>query len=180
MFGFQDFSQLKCDYGDKEFVVICNIVGNVFVGQVVVEIVKILFECFGKVLQKWQNMIINWNEIFVFINIQMDSFILVSKIFNFMQGMFVGVVVDNFDECIEQKIFYVEIVVDNEQVRWEIVCYVKILQIIDFIDKDGNDIMQQQIDVNYYCIKSEVRQIVVDEIGCIKVDLELLYLIKDK
>ena len=33
--------------------------------------------------------------------------------------MFVGVVADNFDECIEQKIFHCEIVVDNERVTAE-------------------------------------------------------------
>ena len=33
--GFQDFSQLECDYGEKEAKVIQNTVGNLFVGQVV-------------------------------------------------------------------------------------------------------------------------------------------------
>ena len=56
----------------------------------------------------------------------------------------------------------------------------KIPQIIDFTDKDGNDTMQQQIDANYYRIKNEVRQIVADEIGRIKADPELSHLIKDK
>ena len=45
---------------------------------------------------------------------------------------------DNFDERIEQKIFHAEIVVDNEKVRRETARYVKIPQIIDFTDKDGN------------------------------------------
>ena len=54
------------------------------------------------------------------------------------------------------------------------------LERTDFIDKDGNDTMQQQIDANYYRIKSEVRQIVADEIGRIKADPELSHLIKDK
>ena len=35
--GFQDFSQLTRDYGDKESKVIQNTVGNVFSGQVVGE-----------------------------------------------------------------------------------------------------------------------------------------------
>lgn len=62
-------------------------------------------------------MIINWNDKLILISMQMDSLILFSKIFNFIQGMFVGVVSDNFDEWIEQKIFYVEIMVDNEKVK---------------------------------------------------------------
>lgn len=73
-----------------------------------------------------------------------------------------------------------EIVVDNEQVKRETARYVKIPQIIDFTDKDGNDTMQQQIDANYYRIKNEVRQIVADEIERIKADPELSHLIKDK
>ena len=56
----------------------------------------------------------------------------------------------------------------------------KIPQIIDFTDKDGNDTMQQQFDANYYRIKNEVRQIVADEIERIKADPELSHLIKDK
>ena len=180
MLGFQDFSQLKRDYGDKESAVICNTVGNVFAGQVVAETAKTLSERFGKVLQKRQNMTINRNETSVSINTQMDSLIPASKISNLTQGMFVGAVADNFDERIEQKIFHAEIVVDNEQVKRETARYVKIPQIIDFTDKGGNDTMQQQIDANYYRIKNEVRQIVADEIERIKADPELSHLIKDK
>ena len=179
MLGFQDFSQLKRDYGDKESAVICNTVGNVFAGQVVAETAKTLSERFGKVLQKRQNMTINRNETSVSINTQMDSLIPASKISNLTQGMFVGAVADNFDERIEQKIFHAEIVVDNEKVRRETARYVKIPQIIDFTDKDGNDTMQQQIDANYYRIKSEVKQIVADEIERIKADPKLSHLIKN-
>jgi len=56
LFGFQDFSQLTRDYGDKESKVIQNIVGNIFSGQVVGETTKALSERFGKVLQKRQSM----------------------------------------------------------------------------------------------------------------------------
>ena len=70
---------------------------------------------------------------------------------------------------------FVSIVYIQETAR-----YVKIPQIIDFTDKDGNDTMQQQIDANYYRIKNEVRQIVADEIERIKADPELSHLIKDK
>lgn len=49
--GFQDFSQLKRDYGDKEAAVIMSTVGNVFSGQVVGETAKTLSERFGKILQ---------------------------------------------------------------------------------------------------------------------------------
>ena len=131
-------------------------------------------------LQKRQSISINRQDVSTSINTQMDALIPPSKISGLTQGMFVGSVSDNFNERIEQKIFHAEIVVDNEKVRRETARYVKIPQIIDFTDKDGNDTMQQQIDANYYRIKNEVRQIVADEIGRIKADPELSHLIKDK
>ena len=119
LLGFQDYSQLTRDYGDKESKVIQNTVGNIFSGQVVGETAKILSERFGKVLQKRQSMTINQREKSTSISTQMDSLIPASKISNLTQGMFVGAVADNFDERIEQKIFHCEIVVDNEKVKRE-------------------------------------------------------------
>ena len=105
----------------------------------------------------------------------MDSLIPASKISNLTQGMFVGAVADNFDERIEQKIFHCEIVVDNEKVKRETA-----RQIIDFMDKDGNDRMQEEIQANYDRIRQEVRQIVEDEITRIKNDPELCHLIREE
>ena len=73
LLGFQDYSQLTRDYGDKESRVIQNTVGNVFSGQVVGETAKILSERFGKVLQKRQSMTINQREKSTSISTQMDS-----------------------------------------------------------------------------------------------------------
>ena len=180
LLGFQDYSQLTRDYGDKESRVIQNTVGNVFSGQVVGETAKILSERFGKVLQKRQSMTINQREKSTSISTQMDSLIPTSKISNLTQGMFVGAVADNFDERIEQKIFHCEIVVDNEKVKRETARYVKLPQIIDFTDKDGNDRMLEAIQANYDRIRQEVRQIVEDEITRIKNDPELCHLIKEE
>ena len=180
LLGFQDYSQLTRDYGDKESRVIQNTVGNVFSGQVVGETAKILSERFGKVLQKRQSMTINQREKSTSKSTQMDSLIPASKISNLTQGMFVGAVADNFDERIEQKIFHCEIVVDNEKVKRETARYVKLPQIIDFTDKDGNDRMQEEIQANYDRIRQEVRQIVEDEITRIKNDPELCHLIKEE
>ena len=80
--GFQDFSQLTRDYGDKESKVIQNTVGNVFSGQVVGETAKTLSERFGKVLQQRQSMTINRNDKSTSISTQMDSLIPASKISN--------------------------------------------------------------------------------------------------
>ncbi|EKN16518.1 hypothetical protein HMPREF1076_01652 [Parabacteroides goldsteinii CL02T12C30] len=171
-------SNMKMDVGCLAY--IQNTVGNVFSGQVVGETAKILSERFGKVLQKRQSMTINQREKSTSISTQMDSLIPASKISNLTQGMFVGAVADNFDERIEQKIFHCEIVVDNEKVKRETARYVKLPQIIDFTDKDGNDRMQEEIQANYDRIRQEVRQIVEDEITRIKNDPELCHLIKEE
>jgi hypothetical protein len=180
--GFQDFSQLNRDYGDKESKVVQNTVGNIFSGQVVGESAKTLSERFGKVLQKRQSMTINRQDkstsISISISTQLDSLIPASKISNLTQGMFVGSVSDNFDERIEQKIFHAEIVVDNAKVAAETKAYKKIPVIADFTDDDGNDTMQQVIEHNYNQIKADVKQIVADELARIENDPDLQHLIK--
>ncbi len=147
--GFQDFSQLNRDYGDKESKVIQNTVGNIFSGQVVGDTAKNLSERFGKVLQKRQSMTINRQDKSASISTQMDSLIPASKISNLTQGMFVGSVSDNFDERIEQKIFHAEIVVDVEKVIAETKQYKPIPEILSFTDTQGNDTMEQEINSNY-------------------------------
>lgn len=171
--GFQDFSQLTRDYGDKESKVIQNTVGNIFSGQVVGETAKNLSERFGKVLQKRQSMTINRNDKSTSISTQMDSLIPASKISNLTQGMFVGAVSDNFDERIEQKIFHAEIVVDSAKVSAEMKTYKKIPVIAEFTDSNGNDILRETIDSNYRRVKQEIIALVESETERIKDDPEL-------
>jgi len=178
LLGFQDFSQLKRDYGDKEAAVVMNTVGNIFSGQVVGETAKTLSERFGKVLQKRQSMTINQREKSTSISTQMDSLIPASKISNLTQGMFVGAVADNFDERIEQKIFHAEMVVDNAKVDSETKTYKKIPVISSFVDEDGVDRMKEMIQENYTRIKSETKQMVKDELERIKNDPELVHLLQ--
>ena len=175
--GFQDFSQLTRDYGEKEAKVIQNTVGNIFSGQVVGETAKNLSERFGKILQQRQSISINRQDTSTSINTQMDSLIPASKIANLSQGTFVGSVADNFGEEIDQKIFHARIIVDNEKVAAETKAYKKIPVINEFRDADGNDIMQQQIDRNYSQIKADVVRIIEDEITRIKNDPDLKHLI---
>ena len=175
--GFQDFSQLTRDYGDKEAKVVMNTVGNIFSGQVVGETAKTLSERFGKVLQKRQSISINRQDVSTSINTQMDALIPPSKISGLTQGMFVGSVSDNFDERIEQKIFHAEIVIDNAQVAAETKRYKPIPIITDFTDAEGNDRMREKIQENYNRIKAEVKQIVKDELERIKNDESLSHLL---
>ena len=177
--GFQDFSQLTRDYGDKESKVIQNTVGNVFSGQVVGETAKTLSERFGKVLQQRQSMTINRNDKSTSISTQMDSLIPASKISNLTQGMFVGAVSDNFDERIEQKIFHAEIVVDSAKVSAETKTYEPIPTIADFTNEDGSDNLKETIEANYKHVKQEVLTLVNDEIERIKKNPQLSGLIKE-
>lgn len=176
--GFQDFSQLVRDYGDKEAKVVINTVGNIFSGQVVGETAKTLSERFGKVLQKRQSISINRQDVSTSINTQMDSLIPPSKISGLTQGMFVGSVSDNFTERIEQKIFHAEIVVDTDKVKREESHYQPIPIINDFKDTNGNDCMKQAIQDNYNQIKEDVKQIVKDELDRIAADENLKHLIQ--
>lgn len=176
--GFQDFSQLVRDYGDKEAKVVINTVGNIFSGQVVGETAKTLSERFGKVLQKRQSISINRQDVSTSINTQMDSLIPPSKISGLTQGMFVGSVSDNFTERIEQKIFHAEIVVDTDKVKREESHYQPIPIINDFKDTDGNDCMKQAILDNYNQIKEDVKLIVKDELERIAGDESLKHLIQ--
>ena len=178
--GFQDFSQLKRDYGDKEAAVIMSTVGNVFRGQVVGETAKTLSERFGKILQKRESMSINRNDTSTSINTQLDSLIPASKISTLSQGMFVGAVADNFGETIEQKIFHAQIVVDNEAVQKETAAYQPIPEISSFLDENGNDTMEQQIQANYRQIKQDIVELVENELIRIENDPELKYLLNNE
>ena len=175
--GFQDYSQLTRDYGDKESKVIQNTVGNIFSGQVVGETAKSLSERFGKILQQRQSMTINRNDKSTSISTQLESLIPASKISTLTQGMFVGAVSDNFEERIEQKIFHAEIVVDNEKVAAETKTYQKIPEILSFVNENGEDRMKAEIEANYKQIKLDIVSIVADELERIKNDPKLQHLI---
>ena len=177
--GFQDFSQLTRDYGDKESKVIQNTVGNVFSGQVVGETAKTLSERFGKVLQQRQSMTINRNDKSTSISTQMDSLIPASKISNLTQGMFVGAVSDNFDERIDQKIFHAEIVVDSAKISAEMKAYQPIPIIADFTNEDGSNNLKETIEANYKRIKQEILSLVESEKERIKADPTLAHLNKE-
>ena len=162
--GFQDFSQLKRDYGDKEAAVVMNTVGNIFSGQVVGETAKTLSERFGKVLQKRQSISINRQDISHSINTQMDSLIPPSKISTLTQGMFVGAVCDNIDQRIDQKIFHAEIVIDSKKVNAEMKHYKPIPMLTDFGDSTPDKSrMKAVIQQNYEKVKADIIQLVEDE-----------------
>ena len=95
------------------------------------------------------------------------------------QGMFEGAVSENFDERIDQKIFYDEIVLDCAKVSAEIKHYQSIPVIANFINEDGSDNLKETIEANYKCVKQDVQTFVKSEIERIKADPTLTHLIKE-
>lgn len=163
LLGFQDFTQLNRDYGDKESKTIQNTVGNVFSGQVVAETAKGLSERFGKVLQRRESISINRQDTSTSISTQLDSLIPASKISTLSQGIFVGAVTDNFGEEINQKIFNAKIIVNVEEFNAEQKKYKKIPTITSFIDSNGNDKKNDEINKNYYQVKKDIVTIIDSE-----------------
>lgn len=166
---------MKMDVGCLAYIM--STVGNVFSGQVVGETAKTLSERFGKILQKRESMSINRSDTSTSISTQLDSLIPASKISTLSQGMFVGAVADNFGETIEQKIFHAQIVVDNEAVQKETAAYQPIPEISSFLDENGNDTMEQQIQANYRQIKQDIVELVENELIRIENDPELKHLL---
>ena len=121
-------------------------------------------------------MSINRNDTSTSISTQLDSLIPASKISTLSQGMFVGAVADNFGETIEQKIFHAQIVVDNEAVQKE-TAPINIPEISSFLDENGNDTMEQQIQANYRQIKQDIVELVENELIRIENDPELKHLL---
>lgn len=177
--GFQDYSQLTRDYGDKESKVIQNTVGNIFSGQVVGETAKSLSERFGKVLQQRQSMTITRSDKSTSISTQMDSLIPASKISTLTQGRFVGAVADNHGEQIEQKIFHGEIVINSEKLAAETAAYQTIPEFSTFTDSQGIDTMDKVIESNYRQIKLDISGIITSETKRIKNDPNLRHLIQE-
>ena len=178
--GFQDFSQLERDYGDKEAKVIFNTVGNIFSGQVVGDTARTLSDRFGKIVQLRESQSVSNENITHSTNTQLDALIPPSKISNLTQGMFVGSVADNVDQPLPPKIFHARIELDSAAIQAEERRFVPIPQISSFLDEEGTDRMEEIIRENYYRIKEEVVQIVEREIRRIENDPDLAGLLPKK
>uniref|UniRef100_F4C141 Type IV secretory pathway VirD4 components-like protein n=1 Tax=Sphingobacterium sp. (strain 21) TaxID=743722 RepID=F4C141_SPHS2 len=159
----QDFSQLKKDYGADQADVITGIVGNIISGQVTGDTAKKLSDTFGKIVQDRQSLSINSSDTSISKSTQLDAAIPASKIATLSSGVFVGVVADNPDCKIPQKIFHAEIQNDHEAIKAEEASY----RDIPLVEK----VTAADIQETYLSIKDDIQQLITKELAKITASL---------
>lgn len=115
----QDASQLIMHYGEKQAKVILSMVGNIISGQVAGDSAKQLSERFGKIMQDRQSLTISSVDTSVNKSRQLDYAIPQSTIASLSAGEVVGVVADNPDQRINQKMFHGQVQHDFESLAKE-------------------------------------------------------------
>ncbi|MDO5035939.1 MAG: YWFCY domain-containing protein [Porphyromonas sp.] len=178
--GFQDYTQIIRDYGDKQAKAIINTIGNLFSGQVTGDTAEALSKRFGQSVQAQQSTSISDSGTSVSLSTQMHSLIPSSKISSLSQGEFVGAVVDNFDERISVKTFNAQIVVDTEKIKKDTKNWQPIPTLADMTDNEGIDHLDEIVQDNYLQIKSDVAQIIEDETARLAADPMLRGLLVNK
>ena len=158
--GFQDFSQLKRDYGAEEASVIMNIAGNVICGQVTGETAKTVSERLGKIKQIKESISINRTDTSISKSEQLDYAVPPSRISNLSSGEFVGVIADNPDQKVKLKMFNAEIVDSIDDLINEERVYKDLPEI--------RKVTQQEIMDNYLQIKLDVKIIIDTEVARLK------------
>jgi hypothetical protein len=164
--GMQDFSQLKKDYGKDQADVIVNICGNIISGQVFGETAKLLSDRFGKILQEKENVSINRTDTSISKSKQLESAIPASKIASLSSGEFVGMVADNPQERIKLKMFHSTILNDINDKYSKIQTQNK--------TPTKSSLNQQQVIDNFYQIKYEIRNIIIEELEILIAEKEKL------
>lgn len=164
----QDASQLKFHYGKEQAEVILNMVGNIISGQVTGESAKALSDRFGKIMQERQSLAINSSDTSITKSKQLDFAIPQSTIAALSSGEFVGMVADNPNQRIPQKMFHAEFVQDNGAIAKEHNTYLP----IPSTQADSKEIVDC-----YMQVKKEIKVLVEDEIERMMNDPELVGLI---
>jgi hypothetical protein len=90
-----------------------------------------------------------------------------SRITRQSSGGYSGVLADNPDQPLKQKLFHCEIINDHEAIAREAAAYVDI--------PEGN-ISEEAIEVNFIRIKNEITELISEEIVHIQNDQELAHL----
>lgn len=116
----QDASQLIAHYGRKQADVILSMVGNIISGQVGADSSKWLSDRFGKIMQDRESMSINSADTSLNRSKHLDYAVPQSTIAALSAGEFVGVVADNPNQRIPQKMFHAELYQDFKALAREI------------------------------------------------------------
>ena len=178
---FQDFPQLKRDYGDKEAAVVMNTVGNIFSGQVVGETAKTLSERFGKVLQKRQSMTLSRSDKSTSISTQLDSLIPASEDLDAHAGNVRRGRGGQFRRTYRAEDFPLRDCRGQRKVKAETARYKKIPQITDFTDENRTDHMKQVVQGKLRTIsRQSAGRIVAEELERIKNDPVLCKLCRNR
>ncbi|MGN6420707.1 MAG: YWFCY domain-containing protein [Pseudobacter sp.] len=115
----QDYSQLKLIYSKEEAETIFNITGNIISGQGSGESARLLSERFPKTFQDRESISINSGDTSISRSKQLEQSVPASTIASLSSGEFVGVVADNPDQPIKNKIFHSKIINNHEAIRKE-------------------------------------------------------------
>lgn len=151
----QDASQLILHYGEKQANVILSMVGNIISGQVTGESAKRLSERFGKIMQDRQSLTINSSDTSINKSRQLDYAIPQSTIASLSAGEVVGVVADNPDQRIPQKMIHAQIQHNLKALEKEEAKYKP-------LPEKGID--EKSIRERFLQVKREVKAIVEDEV----------------
>jgi hypothetical protein len=183
LLGFQDFSQLERDYGRGEATVIENVIGNIFIGQVVGDTGKKLAERFGKINQKKQSISTSYSGTSVSLSTNLDYRIPASVMAELSQGTFVGAVADERTQEMKLKVFHAQMIIKEEELKAETSTYREIpeFRAALFTDKvTGKDITNDIIYDNYKRIKLDIKNIIKNEHERIRQDTHLQHLFNEK
>ena len=124
--------------------------------------ISALYESFFEKCHSWF-ITIKLNDKSTSISTQLDSLISAFKISNLTQSVFVRAFSDNFDERIDQKIFYAEIVVDVAKVSAEMKAYQPIPIIAECVNEDGSDNLKGTIEANYKRVMQDILSPIASE-----------------
>lgn len=150
----QDASQLILHYGEKQANVILSMVGSIISGQVTGNSAKSLSERFGKIMQDRQSLTINSSDTSLNKSKQLDYAIPQSTISGLSAGEVVGMVADNPDQRILQKMFHSQIHHDFNALKKEEAGY-------ESLPKERVD--KKAIREVFLRVKREAKAIVEDE-----------------
>ncbi len=148
----QSDNQLRLNYGREWADVVTNICGNLIVGQISGDFAKSVSERMGKTLQDRENISINSSDTSISRSKQLEAAVPVSTIASLSSGEFVGMVADNPNEIIEQKIFHSRFIVNDEAVSKEQLNQ----EAKPLVEKPSPKVIQD----NYLIIRQDVQDIV--------------------